>query len=145
MISHFSFINSPLKRKARELQKKLYLKGTSYWPNPTENISIPFAHKTANDSDTIQLLQRLPSIATKTTPVPTVIYITGLDGYHTDTMPLATNFLITHGCTAISVEIPSTCDCLTAANDPTSPDRLWTSVLDWLQDQPWCDRTRILA
>jgi len=124
MISRFPTISSPLKRKAWELQKKFHLKGTSYWPNPIENISIPFAHMTANDSDTIQLFEHLPSTAAKTTPVPTIIYITGLDGYHTDTMPLAANFLITHGRAVTSVKIHGTGNCPAAANDPTSPDRL---------------------
>jgi pimeloyl-ACP methyl ester carboxylesterase len=39
---------------------------------------------------------------------------------------------INAGFATLSVEIPGTGDCPAAANDPRSPDRLFSSILDWI-------------
>lgn len=75
---------------------------------------------------------------------PTILQIYGLDGYRTE-FTRKSNDHIRCGYASIAVEIPGTGDCPAAIQDPTSPDRLWSSVLDWLERQDWVDRSRIVV
>ena len=52
------------------------------------------------------------------------------------------------GFATLSLEIPGTGDCPAARNDPESPDRLWSSVLDWICDNNTSfgfDKSKIVA
>jgi acetyl esterase/lipase len=42
-------------------------------------------------------------------------------------------------------EPPGTGDCPAARRDPKSPDRLFTSILDWIAKQPHLDSAKIIA
>lgn len=87
---------------------------------------------------------RIPSNAAPGTKFPTVLTIYGLDGHRLEhTMPSSHH--MANGWASVAVEIPGTGDCPADANDPASPDRLWSSVLDWMRDQPWVDADRIAA
>ena len=57
----------------------------------------------------------------------------------------SSNHHIAHGWASIGVEIPGTGDCPADPNDPTSPDRLWTSVLDWIEKQEWVEPGKVAA
>lgn len=43
------------------------------------------------------------------------------------------------------VEIPGTADCPADCADPTAPDRLWTSLLDWMAEDGRFDMRRVLV
>ena len=45
----------------------------------------------------------------------------------------------------MAIEIPGTGDCPAEIHDPQSPGRLWSSVLDWLEQQDWVDKNRVIA
>ena len=60
-----------------------------------------------------------------------LLFICGLDAYRTDHTP-RTQQHTDHGFATVSFEIPGTGDCPAAPQDPASPDRLMTSVLDWV-------------
>lgn len=45
----------------------------------------------------------------------------------------------------IVVEIPGTGDSPALANDPLSPDRQWSSLLDWVDEQKGIDSKRVFA
>ena len=62
---------------------------------------------------------------------PVVLFICGLDAYRTDHTP-RTQQHVDAGYATLSFEIPGTGDCPAAPEDPTSPDRLMSSVLDWV-------------
>ena len=76
--------------------------------------------------------------------MPTVIQIFGLDGYTTEFAKNAAEFN-SRGWAAVAVEIPGTGDSPALPNDPKSPDRLWSSLLDWLEGQQWVEKTKIVA
>ena len=78
------------------------------------------------------------------TAVPTVIQIFGLDGYRTE-FTSNSGLLTDHGWAAVAVEIPGTGDCPALRQDPKSPDRLWSSLLDWLGAQEWVDSKHIVV
>jgi pimeloyl-ACP methyl ester carboxylesterase len=74
-----------------------------------------------------------------------VLILTGLDGYRTELAVWQPGFSATGVATAV-VEIPGTGDSPAAANDPSSPDRLWSSVLDWVANtQPAIDKRRTVV
>lgn len=112
-------------------------------PNNTE-VVIPHSNAdiSAGDGTIIQAYLRLPPHASAREKVPVVIFICGLDAYRTD----HTNRISEHvrrGFACLSVEIPGTGDCPAAKHDPTSPDRLWSSVLDWIESQDAFDKNKI--
>jgi len=160
-VSHFPILSTPLKREAWELQKKLYLKGVrflleqsmvvwwtsvdiraSFWKGPVTNVVFPHTHAANGDGPEIQMFVRLPQQAAEGSPAPCLLYLTGIDGYRTDTIPPAAARLVSEGWAVMAVEIPGTGDCPAAPNDPKSPDRLFSSVLDWIEAQPNLYHTR---
>ena len=75
---------------------------------------------------------------------PTIIQIYGLDGYRTEFTRKSTDHIKCNWA-SIAVEIPGTADCPALVNDPESPERLWSSILDWLEQQEWVDRKKIVV
>jgi dipeptidyl aminopeptidase/acylaminoacyl peptidase len=92
----------------------------------------------------IPISVRLPAGAKPGQRFPVVMTIYGLDGYRTEHTRSST-YHTTNGFASIGIEIPGTGDCPADANDPDSPDRLWSSVLDWIHQQDWVDRKKIVA
>jgi pimeloyl-ACP methyl ester carboxylesterase len=43
----------------------------------------------------------------------------------------------------VVVEIPGTADCPADSADPESPDRLWSSLLDWMEEDGRFDMARV--
>lgn len=92
----------------------------------------------------IPVTVRLPSNADPGTKFPTILNIYGLDAHRLEhTMPSSHH--IANGWASVAIEIPGTGDCPADSSDPTSPERLWSSVLDWMREQPWIDSERIVA
>jgi pimeloyl-ACP methyl ester carboxylesterase len=150
-IARFPINRSPLSQKAWEDGKAAYMAGSKYLSPPNTEVLIPHKHASAEAGETvganIPVYLRIPTGEKPVNGWPVLLYICGLDGYRTDYTGRITEH-IRHGFACLVVDIPGTGDCPSARNDPTSPDRLWSSVLDWIDDQKsqyHFDTTRIIA
>ena len=120
------------------------MKGAALLPGKFSEVEIPHTHRVEGEATTIPVYMRLPKNASATNPVPCVIQIFGLDGYRTE-MTHASNNHLARGWGTIGVEIPGTGDCPALRHDSTSPDRLWSSLLDWLDGQDELDKEKRVA
>ncbi len=149
-IARFPINRSPLSQRAWEEGKAAYVKGGQYLNPPSVPVDIPFTHadKAAGDRDVpIQASLRLPTGQPPEPGWPVLLFICGLDAYKTDHTP-RTQAHVDHGFATLNFEIPGTGDCPAAPNDPASPDRLMSSVLDWVAARAadyQFDPTRIVA
>ncbi|QIW99554.1 hypothetical protein AMS68_005072 [Peltaster fructicola] len=112
---------------------------------PIEDVSIP--HTAGTDQDegkSIPLYIRIPKGASKAKPAPAVILMCGLDGHRPDNTVRSNEFLA-RGWASVIVDIPGTADCPADRKDCSSPDRLWTSVLDWMDSQGHYDMKKVLC
>ncbi|KAF2835624.1 alpha/beta-hydrolase [Patellaria atrata CBS 101060] len=141
-ISRFPAPRSPKQKHAWEMSKKYSLKGLSLREYPIQEILVPHTHKEEGEGDVIPIYYQLPSEASKESPVPVVIIFTGLDGYRTELAVWQEGWRRNNVGTVV-VEIPGTGDSPAAANDPLSPDRLWSSLLDWLDAQEGVDNKKL--
>ena len=143
-IARFPIIASPAKRRAWALQKQVYLKAVSFWEAPIREHAIPHIHAAGGDLNDILIYVRLPRGATPSAPCPAILLMTGLDGHRPDNTVRTDEFL-DRGWASVIVEIPGTGDCPAERNDPKSPDRLFSSVLDWMQKQGTFDMKKVIA
>lgn len=144
-ITGFPEANSESKWKAWEAQKNVYMKAASNWDAPIKEIMVPHTARKGLDWDTIPIYMRLPAKTAKSgAKVPAVLLITGLDGYRPDNTLRSDEFLA-RGWASVIVEVPGTADCPADPSDPLSADRLWTSILDWMELQGTFDMTRVIA
>ena len=133
-IARFPINRSPLTQLAWERGKAAYVRGGKYLSPPNIAVDIAFTHAdtTAGDQNVpIQAYLRIPKGEMPSNGWPILLFICGLDAYKTDN----TSRMQIHadrGFATLSFEIPGTGDCPAAPDDPTSPDRLMGSVLDWL-------------
>lgn len=107
---------------------------------------IPHTHGLPNTSEANSIIPvnvRIPSHTDKTA-FPTIVQIFGLDGYRTEFTPNSTTH-VTNGWASVAVEIPGTADCPALIDDPESPDRLFSSILDWLDQQEWVEKGKVIA
>ncbi|KAI1326458.1 hypothetical protein F5Y16DRAFT_400346 [Xylariaceae sp. FL0255] len=74
--------------------------------------------------------------------VPVVLFICGLDAYRTGHTN-RTEEHVRREFAYLSVEIPGTGDCPAQRDNPESPDRLWSSVLDPIAAQPYLGIKRV--
>lgn len=111
---------------------------------PIREVQIPHTHRNQDEGATIPVNFLLPPSATSATPAPLVLIMTGLDGYRTELAVWQRGFL-DKGVATLVAEIPGTGDSPAAKRDPTSPDRQWTSVLDWLDAQAEVDSGRVVV
>jgi esterase/lipase len=116
---------------AWQAQKELYMKAGGKWDQPVKEVMIPHNAAKGADRDEIPVYVRLPKAAAKGI-VPVVLLMTGLDGYRADNTQ-RTNEFLARGWACVVAEVPGTADCPADPKDPESPDRLWTSVLDWME------------
>ena len=133
-IARFPIARSPLGQEAWEQGKSAYEQGGQLLDPPSVSVDIPFAYvdPAAGDRDVaIQAYLRLPKGIKPEGGWPVVLFICGLDAYKTDHTP-RTQEHVDRGYATLSFEIPGTGDCPAAPNDPTSPDRLMSSVIDWV-------------
>jgi pimeloyl-ACP methyl ester carboxylesterase len=145
----------PLNRSAATQQawaegKSAYEQGSQYLDPPNRAVQIPFRHADADAGDQdepIPAYLRIPSGPVPAGGWPVLLFICGLDAYRSDHTP-RTQAHNDHGVATLSFEIPGTGDCPAAPGDPTSPDRLMSSVLDWVQESGGAlglDPSRIVA
>ena len=133
-IARFPINRSPRSQEAWESGKAAYEKGGALLDPPSAPVAIAFtgADPAAGDRDVaIPAYLRLPKDGRPAAGWPVVLFVCGLDAYRTDHTP-RTQEHVDRGCAVLSFEIPGTGDCPAAPNDPAAPDRLMTSVLDWV-------------
>ena len=133
-ISRFPINRSAVSQQAWDKGKAAYERGGQLLDPPSVPVEIPFAHvdTAAGDLDVpIQAYLRLPTGDKPQNGWPVLLFVCGLDAYRTDHTP-RTQLHVDHGCATLSFEIPGTGDCPAEPNDPMSPDRLMSSVIDWV-------------
>lgn len=107
-------------------------------------VNIPHTkHAGPGDGSTLPGFYHLPAGASSSNKVPLVIIFTGLDGYRTELAVWKEGWRQA-GCATLIVEIPGTGDNPGAPADPASPDRVWSSMFDWVARQPEIDQARIV-
>jgi hypothetical protein len=115
---------------------------TSLRPNPVVEVQIPHIHRLESEGHHIPAYHLLPDHASKSSPVPCVIIFTGLDGYRTELAVWMEGWRQV-GVATIVLEIPGTGDCPAAPKDPLSPDRLYSSLFDWVEQQDGIDKAKV--
>ncbi|KAF2201679.1 alpha/beta-hydrolase [Delitschia confertaspora ATCC 74209] len=141
-ISRFPAPRSEQQCYAWSKGKEMCLKGLSLRPNPISEVQIPHTHRLDSEGTHIPVYHLLPSSASKMSPVPCVIIFTGLDGYRTELAVWMEGWR-QQGVATIVLEIPGTGDCPAAPNDPLSPDRLYSSLFDWVDQQDGIDKAKV--
>ena len=133
-ISRFPINRSPVSQEAWQKGKQAYINAGRYLDTPSVAVDVPFKHadRAAGDLEVpIQTFLRMPKGEKPASGWPVLLFICGLDAYKTDHTP-RTQMHVDRGYATLSFEIPGTGDCPAAPGDPTSPDRLMSSVLDWV-------------
>ncbi|KAF2810861.1 alpha/beta-hydrolase [Mytilinidion resinicola] len=144
-LARFPYISGDLKKQVFETQKRAYLRGASLWDVPVTETVVQHTHAGTGDGDAIPLYLRIPPTASKSSPCPVVLLITGLDGHRPDNTERTEEHL-KRGWATVICDIPgTTVDCPAAKTDPLSPDRLFTSILEWIASQPQFDSKKVLA
>ncbi|KAK1752858.1 Alpha/Beta hydrolase protein [Echria macrotheca] len=143
-IARFPAPRSEKQRDAWRAGKAVFYKGAALLPFPIREERIPHVHGNAKEGDVIPVNYLVPPAASAEKPAPLVLIFTGLDGYRTDLAVWQRGWL-DNGVATMVAEIPGTGDSPADPRDPTSPDRQWSSVLDWLDKRPEIDSTRIVV
>lgn len=141
-ISRFPAPRSAVQREAWRLGKEMCLKGLSLREHPVHEVHIPHTHRHSNEGEFIPVYHLVPDSASESKPVPTVIIFTGLDGYRTELAVWMEGWRRI-GVATIVLEIPGTGDCPANPSDPTSPDRLYSSLFDWVGAQTSLDPKKV--
>jgi hypothetical protein len=146
-ISRFPAPRSEKQWKAWEKGKEVVLKGFKLKGevegySPIHQVDIPHKHKAGNDKDVLPVFVQIPDRATSEKPSPAVIIMTGLDGYRTELAVWAEGWRQI-GVATIIMEIPGTGDSPADPKDPKSPDRQWSTLLDWIDEQAKIDSKKL--
>jgi esterase/lipase len=128
----------------RIIDAALSLTYDSLMEYPIKEVRIPHKHAISGEGDVVPVNFLLPPNASASTPCPLVLIITGLDGYRTELAVWQQGFRM-KGIGTVIAEIPGTGDSPAAPQDPTSPDRQWASVLDWINEQKEVDSKKIVT
>ncbi|KAI0487811.1 alpha/beta-hydrolase [Xylaria cf. heliscus] len=143
-LAAFPEVTCPVKWRAWELQKKVYMKAASRWPEPVEEVPIPHRHAAGRDRAVIPAYVRVPRDVQGGGLPPVVLLFTGLDGYRPDNTARCQEFLC-RGWGVVVVEIPGTADCPADSADPVAPERLWDSVFEWMRADGRFDMARVMC
>lgn len=142
-LARFPYILTPLKHTVFSEQKTAYLAGVQRWTVPVAEELIPHTHAANGDAATVPVYTRVPPLSSSGA-FPTILLITGLDGHRPDNTERTTEFL-KRGWATLILDIPGTPDCPSNRRDPLAPDRLFSSVLDWVAQDPRFDEARVVA
>ncbi|RYC82291.1 hypothetical protein BFJ63_vAg14815 [Fusarium oxysporum f. sp. narcissi] len=143
-ISRYPHILTDIQRNAWERSKVSTLKGLQLRGIPMEEILVPHKHGLESEGKHVPIWISLPSDASKENPVPIVFGIGGLDSWRPEMACFAAAY---HQCGIgmLLVEIPGTGDSPALVDDPKSPDRQWSSVLDWVDDNEAIDSKKVVG
>ncbi|KAH8158520.1 hypothetical protein CIB48_g9725 [Xylaria polymorpha] len=142
-VSGFPEPSCPVKWRAWEMQKDIYMKAAAHWDQPVQEVEIPHSRAAGGDRRVIPAYVRMP-IVEDTVTVPSVLLFTGLDGYRPDNTTRCDEFL-SRGWGVVVLEIPGTADCPADPADPVAPERLWDSVLGWMRLDGRFDMRRVMC
>ena len=123
-----------------------HINNDRYMDPPILEKVIPHKHGlkgTSEENAVIPVYVRVPSDSDKTC-FPTIIHIFGLDGFRTEFSPGST-VSVARGWACVAVEVPGTADCPALPDDPESPDRLFSSILDWVEQQEWVEKGKVVG
>ena len=141
-LARFPYIGTKLKEKVFEEQKEVYLRGARLWDIPITETIIPHEQAANGDGAQIPLYIRKPP---GSGPFPTILLITGLDGHRPDNTERTDEFL-QRGWASVICDIPgTTVDCPANKRDALSPDRLFSSILEWINEQKEFDEGNVVA
>lgn len=147
-IARFPAPRSPIQKLAWQRGKEMFYKGAALMKYPIHEVQIPHTHALAGSDEEgsrIPVNLLIPPTATPQSPCPLVLIMTGLDGYRTELAVWQRGWL-DQGVATLVIEIPGTGDSPALPNDPESPDRQWSSVLDWVEKQePRIDNKKIVV
>lgn len=101
-------------------------------------IRVPHVNAVPGEGPIIPVYACIPA---STTPSPVVVLWTGLDGYRTELCVWAPGFARL-GIATIVLEIPGTGDCPGLPSDPSSGDRVLSSLTTWIRSNPALDASR---
>ncbi|KAK4038663.1 Alpha/Beta hydrolase protein, partial [Parachaetomium inaequale] len=143
-ITAFPAVNDVTKWQAWEAQKEAYAKAGQLWECPLQEVVVEHTHRKGGDREGgIPVYVRVPK-GEQEKSHPVVVLMTGLDGYRPDNTVRCEEFL-GRGWASVVVEIPGTADCPADSADPSSPDRLWTSLLEWMGRDGRFDMKRVMV
>jgi len=121
------------------------MRAATKWEQPVKQVMIPHTATKGADRNSIPVYIRHPKCANRGRgKIPIVLLITGLDGYRPDNTQ-RTNEFVTRGWGCVIVEIPGTADSTIDPSDPEAPDRMWTSILDWMDREGTFDMNKVVA
>ena len=145
-IARFPAIRSQKQHEAWLAGKEAFYKGAALMEFPIREVIVPHVHALeAVEGKEIPVNYLLPPGAGEDgKQVPVVVIFTGLDGHRTELAVWQRGWL-DKGVATVVVEIPGTGDSPAAARDPTSPDRQWSSLLDWIEQQKEIDSKRVVV
>ncbi|KAI9692777.1 MAG: hypothetical protein M1820_009376 [Bogoriella megaspora] len=141
-ISRFPAPRSEKQRHAWEEGKKVTRKGLGLREFPVHEVLVPHKHAISGEGSEIPIYHQKPHTADASSPAPLLIVMTGLDGYRTELAVWCEGWR-RNGVATVVVEIPGTGDSPALRDDPTSPDREWSSLLDWVDQQEGIDKKKI--
>nr|POE77977.1 heptaketide hydrolyase ayg1 [Quercus suber] len=133
-ISRFPAPRSEKQRYAWQEGKKVAAKGLALAARPTREITIPHKFGLEHEGKELPFYYHLPPGASSTSPVPLMIILTGLDGYRTELAVWVEGWSM-RNVGVIILEIPGTGDSPADPSDPTSPERQWSSLFSWIDEQ----------
>ncbi|POS74356.1 conidial pigment biosynthesis protein Ayg1 [Diaporthe helianthi] len=143
-IARFPAPRSEKQRLAWTLGKEAFYKGGALMEYPIREVKIPHRNRTECEGHDIPVNFLVPPGASAVSPAPVVMIFTGLDGYRTELAVWQRGWL-EKGVATVVVEIPGTGDSPADEGDPTSPDRQWSSVLDWVGEQAELDDGKVVV
>ncbi|KAK5138084.1 hypothetical protein LTR08_005882 [Meristemomyces frigidus] len=143
-ISRFPAPRSDKQRYAWQEGKKAAKKGLALRERPTREVTIPHKHGLEREGKEIPFYYHLPPGTTKEEPVPLVVIFTGLDGYRTE-LAVWIDGWSEKNVGVIVLEIPGTGDSPADPKDITSPEREWSSLFDWIDEQPEIDHKKVVC
>ncbi|KAI0123249.1 Alpha/Beta hydrolase protein [Xylariales sp. AK1849] len=154
-IARFPINRSQLGQRAWYLGKEAYLAASPYLSPPSFEVAITHRHAAPeageSNESVIGACIQIPDGDRPAAGWPVILFICGLDAYRTDHSSQPGGKLYSHhhyGQALVIVDIPGTADSPAARSDPKSPDRLWSSVFDWIDENKakyGFDTTRIIA
>ncbi|KAK0648424.1 yellowish-green 1-like protein [Cercophora newfieldiana] len=140
-IGRFPAIRTEKQREAWRLGKEVFYKGAGLMEFPIREVLVGHRYKKEGEGDVIPVNLLVPEGEGKK---PVVLIFTGLDGHRTELAVWQRGWL-EKGVATVVVEIPGTGDSPADAKDPESPDRQWSSVLDWIAEQDQLDERRVVV
>ncbi|KPI35267.1 uncharacterized protein AB675_3740 [Cyphellophora attinorum] len=143
-ISRFPAPRSEQQKFAWQEGKKVFYKGAALMEYPIREVLIPHAHGLENEGKHVPANFLLPPTASAESPVPLLSIITGLDRLPHELAVWQRGFLDA-GIATLIAEIPGTGDSPADPRDPTSPDRQYSSVLDWVASQKEVDSKKVVV